>query len=89
MQSHKQAELAQIQRALLLIVMLDAVGTILVGLGLFVVFAAEGEAPGGLLESRDSAFYAIAVGAAIMLWSLIKIVSLLKRKARLMRASDS
>ena len=87
MQNHK-AELVQVQRALRVVVVLDALGAILVGLGLFVVFAGDGEAQGGLPGNRDAAFYAIAVGAAIMLWSLIKIVSLLKRKAELMRQQD-
>ncbi|MDJ0779205.1 MAG: hypothetical protein QNJ85_15150 [Gammaproteobacteria bacterium] len=76
------------QRALLVVVVLDSLGALLVGIGLYFVYAAGGDVSGGSQENRNGAFYAIAVGAAIMLWSMIKMVSLMRRKARLKRDQD-
>ena len=88
MQTDREAELVQVQRVLLVVVILDGLGALLVGIGLYFVYAAAGDVSGGPQQSRDGAFYAIAVGAAIMLWSMIKIVSLLKRRALLTRDRD-
>ncbi len=89
MQTDRDTELEQVQRALLVVVVLDAVGALLVGVGLYFVYAAGDGATGGRPANGDGAFYAIAVGAAIMLWSMIKLVSLLRRKARLSRGHES
>ncbi len=88
MKTDRQAELGQVQRALLVVVVLDAIGALLVGVGLYFVYAAGDDVAGGQPANGDGAFYAIAVGAAIMLWSMIKLVSLLRSKARLMRDQD-
>lgn len=88
MQTEREAELGQVQRALLVVVVLDGLGALLVGIGLYFVYAPGGDTSGGPQQNGDGAFYAIAVGAAIMLWSMIKMVSLLRRKARLTRDQD-
>ena len=89
MQNQDEVELAQVQRALLVVVLLDALGATLVGFGLFGVFAAGGDELTDPPIDPNLAFYAIAFGAAIMLWSLIRIIRLLKRKAELARMLGS
>ena len=58
---------------------------ILVGLGLQAVFAAEGDAFIEVLNDRVIAYAAIAAGGAVMIWAMLKMFTLLKRKAELMR----
>ena len=84
----KEQELKQIQKKLVLVNLIDAPGAILAGLGLYGVFGADGDAFIDLLNDRGIAYGAIIVGGMIMLWSILKMFPLLKRKAELMREKN-
>lgn len=86
---NKDEELRQIQRKLLITSIIDAPGAILMGLGLYGVFGADGNAFLDILNNQDIAFGAIAVGGAIMAWALVKMAFLLKRRAEISSARNA
>ena len=89
MHVNKNAELRQIQRNLLITIIIDTPGTILVGLGLYGVFGADGDAFLKILNDQNIAYGAIVVGGAIMIWSFVRVLSLLQKKAKIMREASA
>ena len=85
----KDGELKRIQRKLLITSSIDAPGAILMGLGLYGVFGADGNAFIDILNYQDIAIGAIVVGGAIMAWALVKMVSLLKRRAEILSVGNA
>lgn len=88
MDNGREQELRRIQKNLLIVSLIDAPGAVLVGLGLYGVFGANGNAFIDLLNNRAIAYGAIILGGVIMLWALTKMLPLLKRKAELMREEN-
>lgn len=84
MHINKDEELRQIHRKLLITNIIDAPGAILLGFGLYGVFGANGNAFIDILNNQNIVYGAIVVGGAIMAWSLLKMLTLLKRKAEIM-----
>jgi hypothetical protein len=89
MHVNKNAELRQIQRNLLITIIIDTPGTILVGLGLYGVFGADGDAFLNILNDQNIAYGAIVLGGAIMIWSFVRVLSLLQKKAKIMREASA
>ena len=85
----KDEELRQIQRRLLITSIIDAPGAILMGLGLYGVFGADGNAFLDILNNQNIAFGAIVMGGAIMAWALVKMVSLLKRRSEILSVGNA
>ena len=83
MHSSKEEELKQVQKELLILNIIDMPATVLVGLGLFAVFGADGDAIPSLLNDKNLAYGAIVVGGSIMAWCLVKMFPLLKKRAQL------
>ena len=82
MHSNKE-EIKQIQRQLFILFIIDFPAMMLVSLGLYAVFVANGNAVPDLLNNKNIAYGAIVVGGAVMVWCASKILPLLKRKLQL------
>lgn len=64
---------------------IDAPGSILVGLGLYAKFAANGDAFLPLLNNESVVDGMLGVGAAIMIWGAFRIIGLSREKSTLKR----
>lgn len=79
----KEEEVKQIQKQILTLSIIDMIATMLVGLGLYAVFGANGNAVPEVLNDKNVAYGAIIIGGATMAWCFVKILPLLRRKAQL------
>ena len=89
MHTSREEELKQVQKELLFLNIIDMPAALLVGLGLFAVFGAEGNAIPALLNDKTFAYGAIVIGGAIMAWCMVKMLPLLKQKAQLANDENS
>ena len=80
---NKEQRLKEIDREIVKVGIIDAPGTILVGLGLYAKFAARGDAFHPLLNDPSVVNIMLLVGGAIMVWGAYKVVSLSREKMRL------
>ncbi|HAC34900.1 MAG TPA: hypothetical protein DCF45_10320 [Gammaproteobacteria bacterium] len=78
----------KIDRDIVLTGIIDAPGSLLVGLGLYAKFAANGDAFHPLLNNQDVVNLMLAVGGAILIWGGVRSVSLVLEKGRLKRDFD-
>jgi hypothetical protein len=76
-------ELKSIKKELIKTQIIGAPGMILVGLGLYGVFGAEGKAFHPFLNDLNNCYAMLAVGGAIALWEGIKVAQLTKRQSKL------
>ena len=76
-------EVRHIQKKLILINILGTPGAILLGLGLYALFEGRGDAFIDILNDKNTVYGFIVVGALIMLWEMVTMVSLHKRKSEL------
>ncbi|BFM18247.1 hypothetical protein R50073_44300 [Maricurvus nonylphenolicus] len=83
MQNRSEEELNNIKRELIKTQIIGAPGMILVALGLYGVFAANGNAFHPFLNSIDNCYTILAIGGAIALWETIKVTTLIKRQSEL------
>lgn len=83
---NKEQRLKEIDREIVKVGIIDAPGTILVGLGLYGKFAAPGEAFHPLLNDVSAVNLMLVVGGAIMIWGAYKVFSLSREKMRLNKA---
>jgi len=83
MQRSKEEQIKQVQKEILILSIIDMPATVLVGLGLFAVFGADGNAIPEALNNKDLAYGALVVGGIVMAWCFVKMLPLLKRKAQL------
>ena len=83
MHRSREEEMKQVRKDLLVLQIIDMPATVLVGLGLYAVFGANGNAFPEQLNNQNLAYGAIIVGGVVMVWCMIKMLPLLKRKAQL------
>jgi hypothetical protein len=81
-------ELTQIRRKMVLVPLLGAPGTLLVGLSLYGLFAANGDAFLPLLNEPQNCYLMLALGAAIAVWEMVSVIRLSRRRQQL-RASNN
>jgi len=79
----KKEELKYIQKNFILTNIIGAPGTILLGLGLYGIFGANGDAFIAILNNKNYAYGFVVVGGIIMIWEVFSIIRLLKRKSEL------
>lgn len=82
---HIEAELAEVKKEIVKVSLLGGPGSILLGLGIYGAFAANGNAFHPFLNSIENAYGMIALGGAITIWEVVKIVQLSKKKQGLTR----
>lgn len=83
-----EQQIKEIDKGIVRIAIIDLPGTILVGLALYALFAADGDAFLPILKNQTVVYVMLAVGAAIMLWGFMKTISLTKERARLHKEKE-
>ena len=78
-----EQRIQEIEKELIKVSIIDAPGTIMVGLGLYGKYGANDNAFHPLLNDPNIFHTLIAVGAAIMAWGGYKILTLSREKVRL------
>lgn len=78
-----EQRIREIDRQIIVISAIDAPGTILLGLGLYGKFAADGEAFHPLLNEQAVVNSMLLLGLVIMIWCGGRILKLSKEKAEL------
>ena len=73
----------EIKKEIIKVSIIDTPGSIMVGLGLYGKFGAEGNAFHPLLNDQTIVNGLLIIGGAIMIWGVIKITSLSRESAKL------
>ena len=76
----KEERLNEIQKEIIKVNIIDAPACILVGLGLYGKFGANGDAFHPLLNDASTTTWMLILGGAVCVWSAFKIFSLAKEK---------
>jgi hypothetical protein len=79
----KDEELRRIQKKFILTSIIGAPGGILVAFGLYGIFGANGDAFIAILNDRNYAEGFVVAGGLIMLWQMITVVRLVKRRSEI------
>jgi len=84
-----EAELNNIKKKIIKTQIIGAPGLILLGLGLYGMFGANGNAFHPLLNDKSIVNSLLIVGVAIELWQLYVIIPLFKKQAKLVREKNT
>ena len=87
-QNH-EAELNNIKKKIVKTQIIGAPGLILLGLGLYGMFGANGNAFHPLLNDKSVVNSLLIVGVAIELWQLYVIIPLFKKQGKLVREKNT
>jgi hypothetical protein len=79
----KEQQLKEVDKEIIKIGIIDAPGTIMLGLGLYAKFAANGNAFHPILNNHTVVNALIFAGAAIMVWGAFKLTTLSLKKAKI------
>jgi len=82
-EQEKQQQLNEISKKIVKVQILGAPGTILLGLALYAIFGAQGDAFHPLLNNMDVVYSMLFIGIAIMVWELITFIALVRKRAEL------
>jgi membrane protein implicated in regulation of membrane protease activity len=83
-----EQRIKEIDKKIIQVAIMDFPGAILLGLGLYAVFAADGDAFLPILNNQAVVYTILAVGAAIMLWGFLRTVGLIQERARLQKEQE-
>ncbi len=83
MNSELEQRRKDIDKKIAMVALADMPGSILVGLGLYAKFAANGNAFHPLLNNESTVDSMLALGGAIMLWGAYQVIKLARKKANL------
>ena len=83
--SNNEAELNDIKKKIVKTQIIGAPGAILLGLGLYGIFGANGDAFHPLLNDKSIVNSLLIVGVAIELWQLYVLIPLFKKQSKLSR----
>ena len=83
-----EQRIKEIDKGILRVAVIDFPGTVLVGLALYAIFAADGDAFLPILNNQTVVYVMLAVGAAIMLWGFLRTVALIQERARLRKEQE-
>ena len=84
-----EEELKHIQKKIVIYNIIGAPGAILLGLGLYGLFGAQGNAFIPILNNLDVVYGFITTGAIIMIWEFLATIPLLKRKAEIAKKRNT
>jgi len=82
-EQEKQQQLKTISKKIIKVQILGAPGTILLGLALYAIFGAEGDAFHPLLNNMDVVYSMLIIGIVIMVWEFVTFISLVRKRAEL------
>ncbi len=85
MKDEIEQRLKEIEKETVLVGIKEAPGAFMVGLGLYAIFAADGDAFLPILNDQTFVYAMLAVGAVIMLWGFKKTISLAQERIRLLK----
>ncbi len=84
MHTDREKEAKDLERKLLWVTIIDTPGAILVGLALYGKFGANGNAFHPLLNNDTVLAAMFAVGGAIMAWGSWQVITIARRRAKLL-----
>jgi len=84
-ETQKAQQLKEITQKMIKIQVMGSIGSILVGLALYGIFGAQGDAFHPLLNNMDVVYSMLVTGGVIMLWEVIVFISLVKKRNTLMK----
>jgi len=82
-EQEKQQQIKDITRKIVKVQILGAPGTILLGLALYAIFGANGDAFHPLLNDMDVVYSMLILGIVIMAWEFMTFISLIRKRAEL------
>ncbi len=86
--SDLEQRIKEIDKEIVRVSILESPGAIVVGLALYAIFAANGDAFLPVLNNLTVVYLLLAIGAAIMIWGASKILRLSLEKARLQKEKE-
>ena len=86
-EQERQQKIKEISNKIVKIQILAAPGTILLGLALYAIFGANGDAFHPLLNNMDVVYSMLVIGVVIMVWEFLTFISLIRKRAELMKDS--
>lgn len=84
-----EERLKEIQKEITKVVMLESPGTIMVGVGLYAKFAANGDTGIEILNNQSVVNGMLILGAVIMCWGASRLMSLLKERSKISNSKIS
>jgi hypothetical protein len=78
----------EIQKEIVKVSIMEFPGPVMLGLGLYGKFAAEGDAFLPILNDQTVVTVLLMLGVAIMAWGVLRIISLVKESAELQAQQD-
>ncbi|MCK4744412.1 MAG: hypothetical protein KAT25_11375 [Sulfuriflexus sp.] len=82
-EAERAQQLKEITAKFIKVQLIGSIGTILVGLALYAIFGAQGNAFHPLLNDTDVAHGMLIVGGVIMVWQYATIIPLMKKRVKL------
>ncbi|MGI3003246.1 hypothetical protein ACRTDJ_09190 [Shewanella algae] len=88
MKTQLHAELAQVKRSLVITQLLGTPGMLLIGLALYGLIIADGDAFVPALNNPINCYALIAIGSAIAFWEALKVIKLTKKQTQILKQLD-
>ena len=88
MGSDIEGELKQVKKRIIMLQLVGAPGAILLGLGLYGMFGANGNAFHPLLNNKNVVAGLVILGIAIEIWQFVVLIPLVKKQIRLINERD-
>lgn len=89
MNSNSETELKQLKKRIILTQVIGMPGAILLGLGLYGVFGANGNAFHPLLNDKHVVASLVVIGVAIEVWQLVVLIPLFKKQIKLINQRNA
>lgn len=84
MDSNSEAELKRLKKRIILLQVIGAPGAVLLGLGLYGVFGANGNAFHPLLNDKSVVAGLVIIGVAIEIWQFAVLIPLFRKQIKLL-----
>ena len=89
MLTNHEIELRNIKKKIIMTQLIGAPGAIFIGLALYAIFAANGDAFHPLLNDKTIVNSLLIIGIAIELWQFYVLIPLFKNQAKLLREENT
>ncbi len=84
MSQTKEQKLADIQKKMTMVAVIDFPGTLLMAAGLYGIFAGFNIATMPMLDNANVQYVMVAIGGVTMMWGMVKMMQLAKLKQQIM-----
>lgn len=89
MLTNHEIELKNIKKKIIMTQLIGAPGAIFIGLALYAIFGANGDAFHPLLNDKTIVNSLLIIGIAIELWQFYVIIPLFKKQSKLLREENT